>query len=244
MYSSITGGGHNSTTYGVAYYSSFSGPVSININPIASNIPLTSIFITNNTYAYKSMRNGDTYSKKFGGTTGNDSDWFMLTITGYKAGILTDTINFFLADYRFTDNTKDYIIKDWTELSLNKLGIVDSISFALSSSDTGTYGMNTPAYFCIDDLSSMYDVGIANENSIQNLNVYPNPANDFINIQAFANTDIKMQIIDMKGAIVLKENITQGNINKRISLKQLNSGIYIIQLITENTIQQKRIIKQ
>jgi len=244
MYSSITGSGHYSATYGVGYYSAFSGPLSISIDPVATNTPLTSIFVTNNTYAYLSMRDGDAYSKKFGGTAGNDSDWFMLTITGYKAGVLTDTINFFLADYRFANNTNDYIVKDWTEIYLMKLGLVDSLSFTLNSSDTGAYGMNTPAYFCIDNMSSMYDVSIAENKSIQNLSIYPNPTTDFINIKGIANTNTQIQIIDMKGAIIHNEIIAQGSINKRINLQRLNSGLFVIRFISENNIQQYRIIKE
>jgi hypothetical protein len=49
-------------------------------------------FVTNSTYAYNSMRDGDGFGKKFGGTTGMDPDWFKLTIKGYSGGALkTDT---------------------------------------------------------------------------------------------------------------------------------------------------------
>jgi hypothetical protein len=36
------------------------------------------VYVTNTTYAYNSMRDGDMFAKKFGGPTGNDPDWYKL----------------------------------------------------------------------------------------------------------------------------------------------------------------------
>ena len=44
------------------------------------------LYVTNNNYAYYSMLNGDAYAKKFGGVSGDETDWFLLTITGKDAG--------------------------------------------------------------------------------------------------------------------------------------------------------------
>jgi hypothetical protein len=97
------------------------------------------------------MKYSDAYSKKFGGTSGNDPDWFKLSIWGYQYGQHTDTVDFYLADFRFANNDSDYIVKDWVWIDLTSLGNADSLEFILTSSDNGTYGMNTPAYFCIDN---------------------------------------------------------------------------------------------
>ena len=37
-----------------------------------------SVFVTNSTFAYLSMENGDAFAKKFGGTDGNDPDFFKI----------------------------------------------------------------------------------------------------------------------------------------------------------------------
>ncbi len=109
-------------------------------------------YVTNSTYAALSMRDGDDYSKKFGGQSGDDPDWFLLQIAGMKDGAETGTVDFYLADYRFDDPADNYIVTDWRWVELSSLGLVDSLVFILSSSDVGTWGMNTPAYFCIDNL--------------------------------------------------------------------------------------------
>jgi len=113
MYSSANGKGYaNSNTYAVAYISSF-GPHSLSLNGNAKGKVVDGFYINNSTYAYRSMLNGDTYAKKF---TSHDSDWFMLRTYGFLNGTITDSIDFYLADFRFADSTKAYIIKDWTWL--------------------------------------------------------------------------------------------------------------------------------
>lgn len=108
--------------------------------------------VTNSTYAYLAMLNGDEYSKKFGGESGNDSDWFLLTIEGYNGAVKTNTVELYLADYRFSIASQDYIVSKWSNVDLSPLGRVDKIVFKLTSSDMGDFGMNTPAYLALDNL--------------------------------------------------------------------------------------------
>jgi hypothetical protein len=112
-------------------------------------------YFTNTAYAYGSMLSGDSFAKKFGGANGNDPDWFKLTITGKDAtDAVTNAVDFYLADFRSANNAQDYIIHDWTFVDLTSLGsTVKSLEFGLSSSDSGQYGMNTPAYFAMDHLT-------------------------------------------------------------------------------------------
>lgn len=116
---------------------------------------VSGMYVTNNTYVVNSILNGDSYAKKF--TTG---DWFKLTVNGYVDGInettgdwekqLVGSVDFYLADFR---NPVDYkYASDWMWLDLTSLGEVTLLGFELSSSDTGDWGMNTPAYFCFDNL--------------------------------------------------------------------------------------------
>lgn len=112
-----------------------------------------SIQITNNAYAYSSMLQGDQFSKRFGGVDGDDPDYFKLTIIGHdEEDNETGRVDFYLADYRFDDNSEDYIVDSWEEVDLMSLGTVHKISFAFESTDEGEWGMNTPAYFAFDNL--------------------------------------------------------------------------------------------
>ena len=147
QWNNVVGGGHDgSATYGVAFAAEFNGPCYATLLTGPAVVP--GFYITNSSYAYNSMTGGDSFAKKF-----EKDDWFKLTITGYDADDkVTGTKEYYLADLR--DPAKAYIINDWRYVDLSGLGTVAKIGFALSSSDTGAYGMNTPAYFCFDDFGA------------------------------------------------------------------------------------------
>ncbi len=130
---------------------------------VTDSVHLAGFYVTNNTYAGLSMTNGDGIAKKFGDSVNvagepdgtNGEDWFLLTVYGYLNGVMTDSATIYLADYRFHNDELDYILKDWTWLDLKGLGYVDSLTFLTTSSDNGDFGMNTPSYFCMDNLTML-----------------------------------------------------------------------------------------
>ena len=142
-------GGKN---YGVTY----TGPLSQITTPKNADQLFPGFFITNNTYAALSMKEGDGFTKKFGGDDGTDPDWFKLTVTGTDRSGTETTVDYYLADYRFEDPADDYIIETWQWVDLTPLGKVSTLSFSLSSTDNDPiWGMNTPAYFCMDNLHTL-----------------------------------------------------------------------------------------
>ncbi|EMI54405.1 DUF4465 domain-containing protein [Rhodopirellula sallentina] len=114
-----------------------------------------SALITNTTYAALSMQTGDDFSKQFGGTTGDDPDYLKLSVYGVDAAgqTLDSEVEFYLADYRFDDNSQDYIVDTWEFLDLSPLDEAISLHFNLESSDTNANGMNTPGYFALDNFT-------------------------------------------------------------------------------------------
>jgi hypothetical protein len=150
QYNVITGVGQNgSANYGICYVGWAELPAII----LDTAGVVDGLYVTNNNYAYYSMLNGDAFAKKFGGGSGDDEDWFLLTITGKDAGgIATGTVDFYLADYRFGNDSEDYIVNTWEYIDLSSLGVVKNLEFSLSSSDVGDFGMNTPAYFALDTI--------------------------------------------------------------------------------------------
>ena len=50
-------------------------------------------------------------------------------------------------------NAQDFILSQWTTMDLSPLGSPTRLAFSLSSSDNGPFGMNTPAYFALDNLA-------------------------------------------------------------------------------------------
>lgn len=99
------------------------------------------VYITNSAYGYYAMKNGSAFSKKFG-----VDDWMYLHIIGVKGGVETGKVDVALA-------ANGQLLDRWERVGLDALGDeVDMIYFQFSSSDSGQWGMNNPAYFCLDRL--------------------------------------------------------------------------------------------
>jgi hypothetical protein len=73
-------------------------------------------------------------------------------VTGFDAeGEETGTVDFYLADFR--DPNAAYIVETWRWVDLTELGKVKRLVFTMSGSDVNPWGsMNTPDYFCMDNL--------------------------------------------------------------------------------------------
>lgn len=143
----------NGTNKFAIYYAPYAGDAFASFSTGTEHL-VNSVSICNSTYTALSMKNGDaSFSKKFGGSTGNDKDWFKLTVIGYNvAGDSVKSVDFYLADYRFDDNSKDYIVNKWTTIDLSSLGKINKFTFRFTSTDMGVWGMNTPAYVCLDNI--------------------------------------------------------------------------------------------
>ena len=139
-------GGHSgSATFGVSF-----GATSIYFNTTGAEYVIEEMWVMNSTYAALSMMNGDAFGAKIFSYA--DGDWFKLTVKGYASNstVETGTVEFYLADFRTA--TSPGIVTEWSKVDLTSLGKVHSLKFELSSSDIGSWGMNTPGYFCIDDI--------------------------------------------------------------------------------------------
>ena len=241
QYSVRSGSGVNgSTTYAVTYAFDET-PIILTGN--AAGAPVSGFYINNSTYAYYSMLEGDSAAKRFGGETGDDPDYFLLSIQGELNGQRTaNTVEFYLADYRFADNSQDYIIKDWTYVDLQSLGNVDRLWFSLSSTDIGQFGMNTPAYFCLDDLTTSGDpVSTTDQLVPLDLRVYPNPCTEYVQIEWLESTVASVQLLGSDGLVIRRERLTTGT--NTITLQDLPKGIYWLQISAADRLDYRKIIK-
>lgn len=238
QYSAITGGGvDGSLTYATSYNflpNSLTLEESIFPNGIKE---LRGIYITNATYTYLSMRDGDAFAKKFGGADGNDPDFFLLTIKGLNLEMEADSVDVYLADYRFDDNSEDYLLDEWMYVDLSNFSTGQDLSFHLSSSDVGQFGVNTPQYFCIDNI--VFDLSSDTEDeSFSDLLLYPNPASEIINVEM--DLPATYSIINNNGQSVSNEKLT----DQQIDISALNSGIYNLVITTVNGNATRRFVKR
>ena len=138
QFNNVVGGAHSGKNYLVAQYA-YNGET-ITIGGAEGSL-VKSLWFTNSAYAVNSILNGDSYS----GPKFNENDWLKCTIVGTHADGTTATVDLDLAKEGTYVNT-------WQQADLTSLGKVVSLSFLFSGSRTGDYGLNTPAYVCIDDI--------------------------------------------------------------------------------------------
>lgn len=82
-------------------------------------------------------------------------------------------------------------------------------------------------------------VGI-NETALLETSVYPNPANEFVNIEAPANSTVT--ILSIEGKVVI--NATTNNTVEMIDVSSLESGSYIVSISNNNAFSTQILIKK
>jgi hypothetical protein len=185
------------------------------------------------------MRDGDAFAKKF---TNADQDFLKLHIYGYLNGTLIDSSMMYLADFTHTDSTLDYIVNitpgfDWQHIELPN-NIVDSVIFKLESSDVGAFGMNTPDFFCMDNVGS-YPLSSVTINDIS-IKAYPNPAKDHISFNNSEDlSEYTISIIDFYGKEVISNLVSP----RTVDISNLPSGQYILKIICGDKIKYDKVIK-
>jgi len=240
QYSAITGeGSDNSSNYGV-YYSS--GQVLFT----GVGVFLNSVQVTNTTYSALSMRDGDDFAKQFGSVNDasgspdgtNGEDFFRLYIFALDANSeKIDSVEVYLADYRFTDNSEDFILDTWKTVDLSVITEpVFGLSFSLESSDNASWGMNTPNYFALDNLVIDKSVGIE-EKVLEKVSVYPNPMQNQLTIKGDAGL---IELFDATGNLIQSQN---HNFISVLDVENLALGYYILKLSNEHGSYSTKLIK-
>jgi len=195
-------GALNSNSYAVGYFPFPLYEQVIDITGNADGGAMEGMYVNNSTYAFLSMRDGDAFAKKFGGVSGNDPDFFKLKIQKYLNGSLGSAmVEFYLADFRFSDNSLDYIVDEWTYVDLTSLGNADSLLLSFESSDTGQFGINTPTYVCLDELTTK-DGPATSMRSLEeviHIGVYPNPVAASLSIRNQDELRGEVLIFDIAG---------------------------------------------
>jgi hypothetical protein len=251
LYGNITGSAFDGNNYATVQNGAF-------ITLSNTTTAISGFYITNTTYAWKSIKKGDSFARKFGDTTGTGSgnsiaqgeypDWFKVLVRGYRNGsMLTDSVEFYLADYRSAGTANDYAVKNWQYVNCISLGQVDSISFDMKSSDNSFGYMNTPGFFSIDNFTTQSTVGINEINSVSNFKLFPNPANEvlILNYESLITDILNISIIDINGKEIKNTNseIFIGNNQLHIDIETLNSGIYFIDIKIKDTTKKLKFIK-
>lgn len=149
--SAVGSGANSSPTYAVAYADKHMGIAKVKVTHKTEGDSIKGFYVTNTAWVREAILNGDGMSSVPGGFVQNDS--LILIIEGKKSGVSTGVMRYPLADYRANKPTDHFDLDTWQWVDLRSLGQVSELIFRMDGSKTNSYGMTTPAYFCIDDFN-------------------------------------------------------------------------------------------
>ena len=113
---------------------------------------IESMYVTNTTYVYNILENGDGWMVPVGGVS--DACWLKVVAYGYDDSDADDDEYTNSVEFTLWENGQG--VKEWTKWDLSGLGKVVEVRFNLIGSDelyASGYGLGAPGYFAYDDVT-------------------------------------------------------------------------------------------
>ena len=170
-------------------------------------------YVCLNSYTYYSITDGDGFAREF-----TNGDKFTLTVHGVNSKEEESTLEVPLASYSNGDLTAT---RGWKYVDLSPLGKVNTLWFSMKSTDSGTYGDNTPSYFCLDKLMvkpASEISGAASATAGKNVSINYDRTNTSIRL---VNADFAI-VYDVAGNMVMSADSVQ------FSVESLAHGVYVV----------------
>lgn len=140
---------------------------------------------------------------------------------------------------------------EWTVWNSPTSINIDDMIFAFTPTQGAAYDITGPVYYSFstykilprdaNDIVLVSQVGMQ-ENQLENIKVYPNPASNFVTIESVNQLNANIMMLDTRGAIVKQFNLT--NTSERIDISDLSSGIYHIRVISSEGLAQYKLVIQ
>lgn len=137
----VVGGAHVGKNYCVVQ--TYGETIDVNVD---GGAVVRSFYYTNSAYAEDAMLNGDGMTEGVFGA----EDWLTCTVTGTHADGTKSSVDIELAK-------NGSYVKEWKMADLSSLGKVTQLSFVFTGSKNNEYGLTTPAYMCVDDITLEID---------------------------------------------------------------------------------------
>jgi len=87
-------------------------------------------------------------------------------------------------------------------------------------------------------------VGVDENNAASGFNIYPNPANDNINLSIYEgiHNDVLLNIFNVTGELVKTLKLNQSQ--QKINISELHNGIYFVEIKSEQGTRKQKLIIQ
>jgi hypothetical protein len=151
-------------------------------------------------------------------------------------------------DPHYLEYNKAYVCQ---EANSCKTLIVCGCTDPLACNYDSNANVNIPLLCCYPGFCNNRDISVvcpAISNTIE-LNIYPNPADDVLNLQISGNKEdheIKYSIYDSYGVIKLEKIITNftGSSQQQVDISTFTSGLYWVRLSLNGTVRNKMFMKK
>jgi hypothetical protein len=139
---------------------------------------------------------------------------------------------------------------EWLTVSKFK-GLNDRVViFSTQSSNTGEKPRTTKVtitgndeIFYVTVTQKIIEEGISNE-QITKFSIYPNPANDELQITNYEFREGVVEVFDVSGRVVLLSQTTNDKSHIKFDISALNSGVYFIKITNDQGSSTQRFVKE
>jgi hypothetical protein len=203
------------------------------------------IYLNNHPWPFYSNLYGDAFARALD----REGDFFKVVITGLdthgdpRDGDAewheTGRAEHLFAEYRDGELHQS---ADWQWADLSAIGTARRLTFALESSDTGDWGMNTSAYFCLDRLevrTAGTDRIITPE--VTAVRVYPNPVVDRLLVSGAALEHVT--VTDMGGRTVFRLR-AGGESQLSIPAGSWAKGVYVVRVVDRSGTSSHKVVRK
>ncbi len=130
----------------------------------------------------------------------------------------------------------------------------DGLSFFANSAGNGYFRLLTTNYLLIKNFNPDFGDGLEyyfridqttgiDEQGIREMNVYPNPANEYLNVELGLDA-YQWSIVDGLGKVVKSGQVNQAYQLQQIDIRDLANGIYFFKASTKDRVIMRKVIKQ
>lgn len=129
---------------------------------------------------------------------------------------------------------------------VNSIEFIDGVRFLISGDTKSTDGDftnnagNTDAFMAM--LSTDITIAAPQKESIKKASIFPNPANDFVNIVTHSNDNSIVSVTDISGKLII-QNQTNGNQSLGLNLNNLTKGLYLVRIEGVSGVEVYKLIK-
>ncbi len=166
---------------------------------------------------------------------GSDIRWYIYDSNGtsvYHGGPYPNNAPQTITEnFTFTADCYEFRILDTASNGGGEITITDSQGTQLYHTD-GNYGNGERSPFSSDGVMGV------NQNKLEDISLFPNPATSILNVTNAENANI--QVFDILGKMIISQNNI--SMDAQINVSQLQAGTYFMKIIKDNLVTTKKFL--